>query len=356
MDMIEQLLGEFAPLIDKAIRKYIPRKLDDKMMNTICLAPRYTYDTMSATKVLHEPIWDLLDRGGKRWRPALMLIVAEAFGGTREALIDYAVIPEIIHNGTLMVDDIEDDSDIRRNKACIHKMYGNDVAINAGNAMYYLPLYILRVNPAGLDDDLIRRAYEIYVQEMINISYGQGLDIYMHKGLKSDVSEGEYLQMCAFKTGTLARMSAKLGALFAGANPEQIESAGAFAEALGVGFQIQDDILNLFPNAMNAKWGKECGDDITEGKRTLLVIRALEKLSDDKKKRLLEILDMHTRDDVLRKEAISIIGGTDAVDFSKCRSREIVESAWADCESKMPDGKPKILLKEFANYMISRSS
>ncbi|HLD63058.1 MAG TPA: polyprenyl synthetase family protein, partial [Candidatus Norongarragalinales archaeon] len=143
MKEIEKILLQYKPLINKAIAKSIPREFKGKELERIAGKPAYAYDEHSLTKSIATPIWDLLDRGGKRLRPALTLLVIEAFGRNPREYLDFAAISELVHNGTLMVDDIEDNSDFRRGKQCIHKTYGNDIAINAGNAMYFLPLKII---------------------------------------------------------------------------------------------------------------------------------------------------------------------------------------------------------------------
>ena len=252
-----------------------------------------------------------------------------------------------------MVDDIEDNSDNRRGKPCIHKIYGNDVAINAGNAMYFLPLLVLMRNRKKFSEKTLLDAYEICSQEMINISYGQGLDIAWHNAPESKVSEKQYLQMCAFKTGTLARMAAKFGALFAGAKEKEIEIAGEFAEAIGIAFQIQDDILNLAGN--EKEYGKEIGGDISEGKRTLILIHALENASEIKRKRLVEILKKHTKKQVEIREAIKIIEETGSIDYARTYARKMVENAWKKFEGVLKDSEAKKKLKLFADYLIERS-
>jgi geranylgeranyl pyrophosphate synthase len=122
-----------------------------------------------------------------------------------------------------------------------------DIAVNAGNAMYYLPLLPLMVQRAKLSPQVQRDVYEVYVQEMINLSMGQAMDIAWHRGLANadDLAEEDYLQMCAYKTGTLARMAAKMAAVLADANKPLVEKLGRFAESIGVAFQMQDDILDL---------------------------------------------------------------------------------------------------------------
>ena len=137
---IEALLEEKAPLINKAIEKYIPRVFSKNAVLFRISPPNYAYNLATLNSAVADPIWEFLDRGGKRWRPTLFLIVCEALGEDPEKFVDLAMIPEVIHNGTLMVDDIEDASEYRRGKPCTHRIYGLDIAINAGNAMYYLPL------------------------------------------------------------------------------------------------------------------------------------------------------------------------------------------------------------------------
>src|SRR5690606_15600271 len=148
--------------------------------------------------------------------------------------------------GTLVIDDIEDSSEVRRGKPCTYKLYGLDIAVNAGNAMYYLPLLPLMEKNSKVPVEQQKDIYQIYVQEMINLSVGQAMDIAWHKGLANadEISEEDYMQMCAYKTGTLARMAAKLAAVIAGAEPQLVEKLGHFAESIGVAFQMQDDILD----------------------------------------------------------------------------------------------------------------
>ncbi len=349
---IKKLLESRKEEIDAKISEFIPKKLDKSSLEKICGKPRYAYDAETASKAVNEPIWDLLSRGGKRWRPVLFLLANEAFGGDSKKVMDFVVIPEVVHNGTLMVDDCEDFSELRRGKPCIHKIYGIDVAINAGNAMYYLPLLSLMKNRDVFPKETMLKAYEIYSQEMINLSYGQGMDIWWHKGNKYDVSEDEYLQMCAYKTGTLARMSAKLGALFAGANEKQLEAIGKFAESIGVAFQIQDDILNLVGEEFGK--GKGAGEDIHEGKRTLMVIHSLSKSDKKDAARLREILLAHPSEQKVIDEAIAIIQKYNSISYAAGRAKEIVSVAWKELEPLLKPSKAKDSLKSFADYLIER--
>lgn len=352
---VQEFLEQKADLIDKVIERYIPRTFSEDAVLYRINPPRYTCDHQTLNQTVADPIWEFLDRGGKRWRPTLFLLICEALGKDPEHFVDFAIIPEVIHNGTLMVDDIEDASELRRGKPCTYKIYGLDIALNTGNAMYYLPLLPLIEKKEEISGTQVCRIYEIYVKEMINLSLGQAMDIGWHRGLANadDISEENYLQMCAYKTGTLARMAAKMAAVLADAEDELVERLGRFAENLGVAFQMQDDILDLTSEQFTKRKGGR-GQDITEGKRTLMVIHTLKVADRKDKKRLIEILNMHTSDQRLRDEAVTIMEKYDSVNYVKQFARKMVEESWREVEDFLPTSEAKDKLEAFTNFLIER--
>jgi geranylgeranyl diphosphate synthase type I len=351
----EKFLEENTALIDKTIEKYIPRILTKNAILFRISPPEYAHNLETLNKAVVDPIWEFLDRGGKRWRPAFFLLVCEALGKNPRDFVDFAIIPEVIHNGTLMVDDIEDASEYRRGKPCTYKTYGVDVAINAGNTMYYLPLLPLMENRKKVPLRKLNRVYEIYVQEMINLSLGQAMDIAWHRGLADveKIGEKDYLQMCAYKTGTLARMAAKIAAVLADANEELVEKLGGFAENLGVAFQMQDDVLDLVSLEFTEKKGGR-GQDITEGKRSLPVIHTLEVGGAEDGKRLVEILGMHTSNQKLRDEAIAIMQKYGSIEYTKRFARKMVKESWNELQVLLPNSEAKEKLKAFAEFLVER--
>lgn len=352
---VERFLEEKAALINKTIEKYIPRVLTEKAVLFKVNPPYYAYNSEALNKTLVEPFWEFLDRGGKRWRPSLFLLICEALGKASEDFIDFAIIPEVIHNGTIMIDDIEDASKLRRGKPCTYRIYGLDIAINVGNSMYYLPLLPLLEKRQGVTKEKLCKIYEIYVKEMINLSLGQAMDIAWHKGLANAdvIAEKDYLQMCAYKTGTLARMAAKIAAVLADADEMLVERLGRFAESIGVAFQMQDDILDLTGQEFAEEKGG-LGEDITEGKRSLLVIHTIKVANSKDKKRLITILNMHTSNQNLKDEAIAIIEKYGSVDYVKQVSREIVRSSWREVEKFLPASDAKERMEAFAKFLIER--
>ncbi|MCX8170552.1 MAG: polyprenyl synthetase family protein [Candidatus Bathyarchaeota archaeon] len=353
---IESFLEEKAKIINERIEKYLPRILSEESLIFRIIPPRYRLDFEALNKAVSEPLWDFLDRGGKRWRPALFLLVYEALGGSDlEDALDFAIIPEVIHNGTLIADDIEDSSDMRRGKPCTYKIFGLDIAINLSQAMYFLPMIVLSEKGGKISAEKARRLYQIYVHEMANLSLGQAIDIAWHRWLvqAENLTEEHYLQMCAYKTGTLARMAAKMAAVLAGSSEEVVEKIGFFAESIGVSFQIQDDILDIVGEEF-AKGKGGLGMDITEGKITLMVLHALRKADRNDREELLRILSMHTRDEALRKKAIEIIKKYGAVEYAKQVASKMVEDSWKMIENLLPESEAKEKIKMLAEYLIQR--
>lgn len=354
---IREILAEKKKMIDAQIEKSIPRRVDSKSLEHILGKTEYEFAPDAIQKTVIEPIWDLLDRGGKRWRASLFLMIIEALGGNPEKVIGFSIIPEIVHNGTLMADDVEDNSALRRGKPCTHKIYGTDIAINTAEAMYFLPTMIFWRNNCKLPSEVLCCSYAVFCEELIKLTVGgQAVDIYWHRGMGPKLpTEAQYIQMCAFKTGTLARMSARLAVVISGGSIKQEAALGKFAETIGIAFQIQDDILNLTAKSKKGQFVKDyIGSDISEGKRSLMVIHAMDKASDSDKKRILEILCMHTEDKKTIAEAISIFAKYGSIDYAKNRARELVAGAWKDADAVLAPSEAKEKLRAFADYLIER--
>ena len=350
-------LEKLKPEIDRTIEKYLPKKVSNKWLDFSFGKPRYIFSKKAAEESLIKPIWNFLSRGGKRWRPVLFLLITEAIGGDVKKVKDFIVIPELVHNGTIIIDDIEDQGELRRGKPCLHRIFGEDIAINAGNFLYFLPLITLIKNKNKFKPEIVMKAYETYIQEMINLGFGQGTDIFWHKGRVKKITEKEYLQMCAFKTGCLSRMAAKMAVVLSGGGNELAEKLGRVAEAVGVAFQIQDDILDITLSGPERKgFGKSFGNDIKEGKRTLMIIHTLKKANIKDKKRLIELLDKHTDDLKERKEAIEIIQKYQSLEYAQKVARKIMTAAWLKADRMLEPSPAKKRLKEFVNYLIARKT
>lgn len=352
---IKKILEEKSSIINDTLEKWLPRKFDEEYLEFMLGKASYKYNVETINEAIAKPFWNYMDRGGKRWRPALFLLVYEALGKDPDDILDFAVIPEFIHNSTIIHDDIEDMSKERRNKPALHLIFGEDVTINVGDFLYFLPYLVLLKKKKSFDNEKIIKAYEICLQEMLRVASGQATDIAWHRGMGNadNISEEEYLQMCVNKTGCLARMAGRLAAMLAGRSDDEVAMFGKFTETIGVAFQIQDDTLNLVGEEFTSRKGG-AGEDVTEGKRSLLVIHTLQKANEKDKKRLLEILGMHTFDQKLRDEAIDIIKKHGSVEYAKEKARNMVKEAWEGVDKLLPKSDAKEKLKAFAYYLIER--
>ncbi|MEM2238467.1 MAG: polyprenyl synthetase family protein [Candidatus Caldarchaeum sp.] len=342
-------LAEYVSSVEAAVEKLIPKSFSHDFLVREFGEPRFRYSPESLTEGLSKPFWELFSRGGKRWRPALTVLTYEALGGRLEQIALAAAVPEIIHNATLMVDDVEDSSLLRRGKPCIHLIYGVDIAVNTGNALYYLPVYLLTKNT---DEEKQAQLLRRYVEMMVKLSLGQTLDIVWHKGLVDGVTEEDYLQMASYKTGSLARFAVEIACIYAG-RYDLLDELGGFGEAVGTAFQIQDDYLNIFGE--QEKYRKEIGGDITEGKYTLMTVYALRHLPADKSSRLREILASHTSEPDKIAEAIGLIKESGAGEYARAVSRKIVEEAWIKASKVLPSSEAKKKLEKLASFLVERT-
>ncbi|MDR1072790.1 MAG: polyprenyl synthetase family protein [Treponema sp.] len=231
---------------------------------------------------LIEPAYDLVRRGGKRWRPLLALLVCGALDGSEQDCLPLTPLLELSHNASLIHDDIEDHSDTRRGEPAVHIKYGEDIGINSGSFLYFLPLCCIDAWNAGAGQK--NRMYGLWAEHMRRLHLGQAMDITWHREFNAIPDTSEYRAMCGLKTGSLARLAAMIGVLAASLASPRLRQAsagkadeaagllGAAAEKLGVGFQILDDVKNL----VAGNPGKKRGDDIVEGKKSLPVILYLQ--------------------------------------------------------------------------------
>jgi geranylgeranyl diphosphate synthase type I len=352
---MRDVLEEWKPLIDEAMADVLPRQIDEEYLSEYFGAPTYAYDTQAIQAGLADPVWDLLDRGGKRWRSVLFLLLIEAFGEDPQEYLSYACIPEILHTGTIIVDDVEDDAQLRRGEPALHLVYGEDVALNAGNALYFIPLKLIEQNAAGISASRQLEAYEMLTYELNRTHLGQGMDIDWHNRRRSEVSEAEYLEMCACKTGCLARIVGRLASIVTGQSREVEMSVAAYTERMSIAFQIIDDVLDIEHSLGEAgDFGKAVGNDIREGKTTLLVIHAFTNADSDTAAELRRILadDNPSEDRVFR--AIEILDETGSIKYSRERAERLAEEAVQAISELDLVGGPAEQLRSLPEFMIDR--
>lgn len=220
------------------------------------------------TRELYDPAKYILSLGGKRIRPLLVLIAADLFDGDVQSALPSAVAIEVFHNFTLVHDDIMDNAPVRRGFPTVHEKWGLPAAILSGDAMLVVAYEILIKSAPEKVPALLK----VFNQKALEVCEGQQLDMIFEKS--SNTSVASYLEMIRLKTAALLGGAMKMGGIVAGGREEDLNHIESFAENLGIAFQLQDDVLDIYGNA--EKTGKRSGGDIISNKKTFLLLKALE--------------------------------------------------------------------------------
>ncbi|MCH8960806.1 MAG: polyprenyl synthetase family protein [Bacteroidetes bacterium] len=221
---------------------------------------------------LYEPVRYVLAGQGKRLRPVLLLLGAEAFGVEARRALPAAVAVEVFHNFTLVHDDIMDDAPARRGRPTVHEKWDEDTAILCGDYLLALSYDLL----ARVATDRLPRLLRVYSEMVARLCEGQTLDKAFET--RHDVTVADYLHMIDGKTGALLQASLELGGLVGEASEAHRATLRAIGTEVGRAFQIQDDLLDLV--AEDTRWGKPIGGDLIAGKKTLLLLAVLERTED----------------------------------------------------------------------------
>jgi len=318
--MMEEELERRAALVTATIEKLLP-----------VMHPRGLYEASR----------HLVDSGGKRLRPSMLLLAAEAAGGEALALAPAAVSIELVHNFTLIHDDIMDNADVRRGRPAVHKIWGQSGAILAGDTLYSKAFQVLGMTAAS--PERILGAMNMLSRTCTAICEGQWLDMEFES--KDRVTENEYMEMIEKKTGVLYGASAGMGGLLAGASPEVVRALDEFGRLTGMGFQLQDDVIDLLtPEEVS---GKRQGGDLIEGKKTLIMIHAF---AND------IVVPVFSKKDASAEEifrSISILEGSGSIEYARSRAEEMVVQGKRALDV-LPPSPAKVTLLELADYMVRR--
>ncbi|MDE7345266.1 MAG: polyprenyl synthetase family protein [Muribaculaceae bacterium] len=216
---------------------------------------------------LYAPIAYGMQAGGKRLRPTLVLMTADAFGKCPDKALRPAVGIEMFHNFTLLHDDVMDKSDLRRGRPTVHSKWDANTAILSGDTMLTLATKLV----SDVDDSILRQVLDTFNNQALRVYEGQRLDMDFEN--QDEVALDDYIEMIKAKTGALLGGAAKIGALIGGASKEDADRMYEFGVMLGVAFQIEDDYLDTFGNADT--FGKPIGGDINNNKKTFLMVKAI---------------------------------------------------------------------------------
>jgi octaprenyl-diphosphate synthase len=284
----------------------------------------------------------IVNAGGKRIRPRLVLLFAEAFGFTGPARYELAATVEFIHTATLLHDDVVDESSLRRGRPTANAMFGNAASVLVGDFLYSRAFQMMvSVNHM--------RVLEVLADATNTIAEGEVLQLMnMHD---PDITVDAYLRVIRFKTAKLFEASARLGAILGGAPSAVEESCAAYGRSLGTGFQLVDDLLDYEGNSHEL--GKNVGDDLREGKPTLPLLIAMERGTEAER-----LLVRHAIEDgeVQRlPEIVDIVRRTGALDATRQAAEREADKA-RTCLADVPDGPARAALLELCSRSVRRSS
>ena len=311
------------------------------------------------------PLRLIADRGGKSWRSYACLLCVDVVGGNSEGVRAWLPMPEIMHVGSLIIDDIQDESLTRRGGPACHVVFGQAVAINAANYAYFLsPRCLIDAVQPPLSWQQKGRLYEMYFHTMRVGHVGQatdlhGMDHLMDAVCRSGDADGLLRQRIActhrMKSAVPAGCLARMGAFIGGGDETQIRLLGLYFEAVGLAFQIVDDVINLRGFVGDAKLR---GEDITAGKVTFPVAVAMRADapggSEATRREIWQLIQKRSSDAADVERCISLIDACGGLSGSTAHADSLVEQAWAELEPHIPDSFYKLMLRVFGMYVLQR--
>ncbi|OUJ18249.1 Geranylgeranyl pyrophosphate synthase IspA [Methanonatronarchaeum thermophilum] len=322
-------IKELKPVVDEEIKKVIPKNHD--------------------IDHLYEEVHYHLGTGGKRWRPGLCIMTCEALGGSKKEALPFAAAIEIIHNFSLIHDDIQDRDEYRRDHPTVWKRIGIARAINVGDGMFAKAFVsAARGEEVGLTDKTNFKLMKLLSHVVTELTEGQAMDINSRE--KTEITEEEYMQMISKKTGALISGSVYGGALIAGAPEKVRQEVKKYGENIGYAFQIADDLLDFQEGKGR---GGQVGNDIREGKRSLMAIHYIH--NSDNPEKFIEILEKPrektTNQDV--ETAIKLLEQEGSLEYASQKVDQLIEQGIKHLKP-LPETKNKEYLIGMAEFISER--
>ena len=305
------------------------------------------YDRKPAS--LYEPIRYVLSLGGKRIRPVLMLMAYNLWKDDPERIMMQAIGLETYHNFTLLHDDLMDNADMRRGHETVHKKWNANQAILSGDTMLLQAFERME----ACDADKLKEVFKVFLVTTFEIGEGQQLDVEFET--RNDVTEDEYIEMIRLKTSVLLACAVKIGAILAGASKEDADNLYKFGEQIGLAFQLQDDLLDVYGDPK--VFGKNIGGDITSNKKTYMLINAVNRANASQREELMRWINATAFD---RNEKVAAVTRL----YDKIGIRQLCEKKMESCyqlglqhlaKVSVSDER-KAILKAYAAAMMKRQS
>ncbi|MFZ0491294.1 MAG: polyprenyl synthetase family protein [Salegentibacter sp.] len=296
---------------------------------------------------LYEPMKYILDLGGKRLRPVLVLMAAEIFDAGHEEALDAALAIEIFHNFSLVHDDIMDDAPLRRGRETVHERWDLNTGILSGDAMLIMAYQLFE----KYEGETFRELAKLFSKTAMQVCEGQQYD--MDFETREDVTIEDYLKMIEYKTAVLVGASLKMGAIVAGAEKSNRDAIYEFGRLLGIAFQLQDDYLDAFGNPET--FGKQSGGDIIENKKTFLYLKSLETSDRSEAQQLEHLYSINPAENSEKIEAVkSLFVSSGAAELTRGEIEKYTRQAFQVLEGIGISEEKKQLLRNFGESLMER--
>ena len=305
----------------------------------------------SEPTLLYQAARHIIEAGGKRLRPYLVLKSCKLVGGREEDALPTAAALELLHTFTLIHDDIIDEDEKRRGLATVHVEWGLPTAIVTGDLLFAKVYEAItkHTDPLRVSPKRILQVLRNISGATVTICEGQILDmIFEHK---KTVSEDQYFRMIKAKTAALFETSARCGAILGGAKKRHVERLGRYGHYAGTGFQVIDDVLGL--TADEKALGKPVGSDIREGKRTLIIVHALKHASESQRKKILETLGNRSASPEQIQKIVGLVGSLGSINYAEEKAKEFIEKS-KRALAKFPASEDREDLISLADLVFAR--
>lgn len=300
-------------------------------------------------KSLYEPIEYILSLGGKRIRPALMLMACDIYNSSIEKAIKPALGLEVFHNFTLLHDDLMDEADKRRNRPTVHKKWNANTAILSGDAMLIAAYQLM----GETENEKRNEIMALFTQTALEICGGQQYDMEFES--RMDVTEEEYIKMIMLKTAVLLACALKMGAIMGGAPAEDAENLYNYGLNIGLAFQLQDDLLDVYGDTKT--FGKNIGGDILCNKKTFLLINALRLANEKQKKSLNSWIEKSNYEAEEKIKAVTAIYNELGLkELTEKKIEEYYEAANRNIEALTIESERVSILKGTCDKLMHRES
>ena len=337
-----------------ADERLVPTVLRQQLRSTALMVDEFIDSVLDGQpQDLYDATAHYIENGGKRLRPFLLLKSCELLGGMMEQALPIAAAIEMVHNFTLVHDDIIDNDEFRHGVPTVHRQYGLPLAILGGDTLIVKAFQCIttRGGKAGLPNDVIVELMAKLTQSCLDMSEGEALDIHIASNGKF-FSESQYIEMVAKKTGALFQTSCELGALCAQPSKSDVCNLANYGKNLGIAFQIVDDLIGVAGDPTVTK--KPVGNDLRQGKKTLPILLAMEKAKGHDREKLLRVFGIKNASDIEMKEALDVVVDI-GIDCEVRNTARRYAMKAVDMIKTYRDCPPKRSLQSVIDFVVERT-